>query len=264
MCFFFLNLFTKFFFYRFLIIRSCWADEPATRPSFKHLASQWEKLLGRNAKYLEFDQNAVSNPFYCTELNNIVEELESPTDNNEVDDLQHLWHAPNVNGTENDDGSDKNDGERTSSTTITTPSTIAQDFSPQTQQGGTGYDMPRPLIDTKTVEQKLRYENDVTLPTKLLRASTCNSSNTNSYINNPSDCKISEPNLVVMSHYESPIKRGKSYIDMSSGINGSQGGLSTGLSINLDTKNDDKKLSKDITFKFSSLLNLNEQMTSVM
>lgn len=47
------------------IVKSCWADDPANRPAFKSLALEFERLLGRNAKYLELEHSAVSNPSYC-------------------------------------------------------------------------------------------------------------------------------------------------------------------------------------------------------
>lgn len=47
------------------IVRSCWADDPKLRPSFKYLAGQFEQLLGRTAKYIDMEQNSISNPVYC-------------------------------------------------------------------------------------------------------------------------------------------------------------------------------------------------------
>lgn len=109
-----------------------------------------------------------------------------------------------------------------------------------------GYDAPRPLIDSKTLEQKLRYENDLNIPLKV----------------------ISQPNLVELRQkttsflsddenlppgYSHPVKRNKSYVDM---------GEANGIRNNLDNKNIDKQTSKDITFRFSSLLNLNERLSS--
>uniref|UniRef100_A0A182SQG2 Protein kinase domain-containing protein n=1 Tax=Anopheles maculatus TaxID=74869 RepID=A0A182SQG2_9DIPT len=51
-----------------IIVRSCWADDPKQRPSFKHLAGQFEHLLGRSAKYIDMEQNSISNPVYCVNV----------------------------------------------------------------------------------------------------------------------------------------------------------------------------------------------------
>lgn len=205
----------KFFFYfsphhyRYSIIRSCWADDSYARPSFKKLASQWENLLGNSAKYLELDCNGVSNPLYCASS---VEKEKDCDDVALVDDgqldetLDHLWRPP---------------------TSLEATAVIE-------------YDIPRPLIESKTTEQILRYQNDLTIPL-----------NNNGY----KLPRISQQNIPVdLSHYDSPIKRRKSYVDMSGGT-----------IYNLESQHSDKKnLSKDITFRFSSLLNINEQMTSLM
>lgn len=110
-----------------------------------------------------------------------------------------------------------------------------------------GYDAPRPLIETKTLEQRLRYENDLNIPLKV----------------------ISQPNLVQLRQkttsfvsdddnlppgYSHPVKRNRSYVDMA--------GETSGIRNNLDNKDIDKQTSKDITFRFSSLLNLNERLSS--
>ncbi|XP_037052203.1 proto-oncogene tyrosine-protein kinase receptor Ret [Bradysia coprophila] len=199
------------------IIKSCWADDSYARPSFKLLASQWEKLLGNSAKYLELDSNnGVSNPLYCS--GTAAEEKPSSDDltvsiaeEQLEESLDHLWRPPtSLDGTEGNGPA-------------------------------MGYDVPRPLIESKTTEQILRYQNDLTVPVK----------NNNGY----KLPRISQQNIPVdLSHYDSPVKRRKSYVDMSGGT-----------TYNLESQNSDKKkLSKDITFRFSSLLNLNEQMTSLM
>ncbi|KAG4073758.1 hypothetical protein HA402_000982 [Bradysia odoriphaga] len=199
------------------IIKSCWADDSYARPSFKLLASQWEKLLGNSAKYLELDSNnGVSNPLYCSgtaaEEKPFSDDLtESIAEEQLEESLDHLWRPPtSLDGT--------------------------------VENGpALGYDVPRPLIESKTTEQILRYQNDLTVPLK----------NNNGY----KLPRISQQNIPVdLSHYDSPVKRRKSYVDMSGGT-----------TYNLESQNSDKKkLSKDITFRFSSLLNLNEQMTSLM
>jgi proto-oncogene tyrosine-protein kinase Ret len=50
----------------YTLLEACWADDPIKRPSFKYLASKFEKLLGRSAKYLDIDVEnaAISNPLY--------------------------------------------------------------------------------------------------------------------------------------------------------------------------------------------------------
>lgn len=198
--------------FRYSIIKSCWSDDSYARPSFKLLASQWEKLLGNSAKYLELDTNGVSNPLYCsssvTDEKNSDNETESIAEEQQ-EELDHLWRPP------------------TSLDTTTNGPSM-------------GYDIPRPLIESETTEQILRYQNDLTVPLN------------NSGYKLP---RISQQNIPVdLSHYDSPVKRRKSYVDMSGGT-----------IYNLESQNSDKKkLSKDITFRFSSLLNLNEQMTSLM
>lgn len=161
--------------------------------------------------------NAVSNPLYC------ASETESNPNTDNTDNLDHLWHAP-----------------RTSDS--------VPEHSQLNDHGLSahplGYDIPRPLIEANTIEQKLKYQNDLTMP-------MC--------VRNLDTKRVSIPHAATidLSHYDSPVKRRKSYMDMSGG-NGNCG-------YNLDTHNvDKKKLSKDITFRFSSLLNLNEQTTSLM
>lgn len=98
-----------------------------------------------------------------------------------------------------------------------------------------GYDMPRPLIETKNVEQNLRYQNDLRFPLNIRESRTS---------------QTLDPN-----HYSVP-KKGISYVDMTNTKN---------LIIdNLDNEDIEKKLSKDISFRFSSLLNLNDQQTTVV
>lgn len=213
-------------------MKNCWSEDSTSRPSFRLLASQFEKLLGRNAKYLELDQSAVSNPNYCADPGTINSDqlLESSVGIiEEVENLDHLWCPPN---------SQSPDFEDTSLRQI--PNTVPQ-----------GYDAPRPLIETKTIEQKLKYENDINIPLKIRK---------NLYENNfvavIGDDVSSQPNLELRAHYAEPVKRIKSYVDMT--------GEMSGIRNNLDSINDDKKLSKDITFKFSSLLNLNDEVVSVL
>lgn len=198
---------------RYSIIKSCWADDSSARPSFKSLALQWERLLGNSAKYLELDGTGVSNPLYCssTIIEKNCDDLTEPTVHEDVDELDHLWRPP---------------------TSLDNTAVNGRAI---------GYDVPRPLIESKTTEQILRYQNDLTVPL-----------NNNNGYKLP---RISQQNIPVdLSHYDSPMKRPKSYVDMSGGT-----------TYNLESQNSDKKkLSKDISFRFSSLLNINEQMTSLM
>lgn len=171
--------------------------------------------MGNSAKYLELDNNGVSNPLYCTgpvaEEKNSDFQMETIVEDQQDELLDHLWRPPTSLDT----------------TTVNGPVMM-------------GYDVPRPLIESETTEQILRYQNDLTIPL-----------NNNGY----KLPRISQQNIPVdLSHYDSPVKRRKSYVDMSGGT-----------TYNLESQNaDKKKLSKDITFRFSSLLNLNEQMTSLM
>lgn len=173
--------------------------------------------MGNSAKYLDLDSNnGVSNPLYCSgtvpDEKCGVDATESIAEEPEEESLDHLWRPPtSLDGT-----------------VVNGPAM--------------GYDVPRPLIESKTTEQILRYQNDLTVPLK---------NNHNGY----KLPRISQQNIPVdLSHYDSPVKRRKSYVDMSGGT-----------IYNLESQNSDKKkLSKDITFRFSSLLNLNEQMTSLM
>lgn len=62
------------------LLQACWDENPAMRPSFKILASQFEKLLGTFAKYLDVDviDGAISNPLYissATENGNFINEI---------------------------------------------------------------------------------------------------------------------------------------------------------------------------------------------
>lgn len=54
----------------YMLLEACWADDPSKRPSFKYLASKFEKLLGRSAKYLDvdIDDGAISNPMYLANV----------------------------------------------------------------------------------------------------------------------------------------------------------------------------------------------------
>ncbi|XP_055386079.1 uncharacterized protein LOC129615054 [Condylostylus longicornis] len=238
------------------ILRACWGDDPNTRPSFKYLASQWEKLLGNNAKYLELETtSAVSNPLYCDDPttqnhntsttiattiqitgNNNTEPINKEpneslikNDLGEPDCLDHLWKPPKVSYEINDNNSNEENN--------TLSTCLSNDVSNSIQLG---YDIPRPLIESKTTEQALRYENDLRFP---LNIKICNG-------------RISQHiSSVPPNHYSVPVKRGRSYMDMTN---------KTLIPDNLNIDDFEKKMSKNITFRFSSLLNLNEQDTTVV
>jgi hypothetical protein len=129
------------------------------------------------------------------------------------------------------------------------------------------YDKPKSNHETKSTNQKLRYQNDLHTFIK-----------PNRYIN------ISQPDLVSLYHndkslesrYDTPtIKRIKSYIEMR-GIGRRSSKTSfddnnnempckrTTMNENLNFNDLDKLLTteKEITFKFSSLNNLNQRLTN--
>ncbi|KNC29388.1 hypothetical protein FF38_06598 [Lucilia cuprina] len=208
------------------LVKSCWTDEPNARPSFKYLASEFKKLLGNNAKYIELETNAFSNPNYCLEeeitkeASNIEEtDLSKPTNLQwgEPDPLDHLWRPPKISYDLQDCCNSRD-----------TTNTFSSSFQPPP-----GYDMPRPLLETHTIEQRLRYENDLRFPLNIRKTS------------------MAEP---IQATYTLPVKRGRSYMDMTN---------KTLLCDNLDNDDFEKHISKTISFRFSSLLNLNEQDDSM-
>lgn len=104
----------------------------------------------------------------------------------------------------------------------------AADSSPTTAQSRfqslLGYDVPRPVSQYSQVLRK-RYENEPNIPINLNIRPTSSTS---------------------VPHYAVPAKRGKSYMDMTN---------RTFISNNLDDE-EEKRISKNINFRFSSLLNL--------
>ena len=262
---------TDLFPFSYSIVRSCWADDPVGRPSFKVLAGQFEKLLGNNAKYLELEQNAISNPLYCADNDKELPQIETEIDE---DSLEHLWYPPNRNSMEMAEAelNNLNGFQRESSKLLQNSAS----FEPNQMMG---YDVPRPLIEAKTTEQKIRYENEVLPSTKKSESLI----GRNSYMN---DDTVRENRLFLVKSleeenncagYETP-RHSKSYVDMRSPKQEAQH-QNTGSSVyyktvkknnsknisnnNLDSKSD-KKLSKDLSFKFMSLLNLSEDTTSVI
>lgn len=209
------------------VVRTCWADEPNARPSFKYLAAEFEKLLGNNAKYIELETNAVSNPMYCSDeaalmpSQRLVEQLGEP------ESLQHLWSPPKINSYDLELTNSREESviELASAAAAAPP----------------GYDLPRPLIEASTTEQVLRYENDLRFPLNI-RKSSCAPSYSN-MTSNPAAC---------LPDYAVPVKRGRSYVDMTN---------NTLIPDNLDNRDFEKHLSKTISFRFSSLLNLKDPET---
>ncbi|KAM8717202.1 hypothetical protein ACLKA7_003983 [Drosophila subpalustris] len=210
------------------VVCTCWADEPNARPSFKYLAAEFEKLLGNNAKYIELETNAVSNPLYCSDEaalmpgSGMIEELGEP------ESLNHLWTPPKMNIYDVQDLGNSRDESITD-----LQSTSMAAMAPP------GYDLPRPLIEASTTEQVLRYENDLRFPLNI-RKSSCAPSYSNMTNGSPA---------TALPHYAVPVKRGRSYLDMTN---------NTLIPDNLDNRDFEKHLSKTISFRFSSLLNLKE------
>ncbi|KAH8246491.1 hypothetical protein KR038_005520, partial [Drosophila bunnanda] len=201
------------------IARTCWADEPNARPSFKFLAAEFEKLLGNNAKYIDLETNAVSNPLYCGDESALM----SSSDLGEPECLDHLWCPPKIAYDIHDQGTSYDQSESEMPTASSVPP---------------GYDLPRPLIDATAKEQVLRYENDMRFPLNIRKSSCCSPSYSN--MNNGANA---------LPHYSVPVKRGRSYLDMTN---------RSLIPDNLDSRDFEKHLSKTISFRFSSLLNLKE------
>uniref|UniRef100_A0A1I8PC28 Protein kinase domain-containing protein n=1 Tax=Stomoxys calcitrans TaxID=35570 RepID=A0A1I8PC28_STOCA len=204
------------------IVKTCWMDDPNARPSFKCLASEFEKLVGNNIKFLEMETKSFSNPTYCREDEtitteedtaagkdeNITEDAEN--DLEELDAINHLWKPPKILYDIQDCSS--RDTFSFSSSFLPPP----------------GYDLPRPLHDPRTATLGSRYENDLRFPMSLRKSS------------------LGTPSREV---YSLPVKRGRSYMDMATRAN---------MAENCDKV----EISKTISFKFSSILNMNEQNES--
>lgn len=193
--------------------------------------------MGNNAKYLELDNNAVSNPLYCLNTMESVGRtdcvVESILNIDQLDKLDHLWHPP-----------------ISSDNHATTPDQLKI---PNADIIATlGYDIPKSLIESNTTEQKLRYENDLqTTPMKKM---------TEHIMKDVADAAgltvlNSDRRVIDNSGYDTPKKRHKSYVDMSAI------GRISHIGYNLDAKTfTEKKLSKELSFRFSSLINLSEQI----
>lgn len=230
------------------IVRTCWIDDPNSRPSFKYLASQFEKLLGNNAKYIEMESSAISNPMYCTDEAKLTgtsqPDLTACLEKQlgEPESLDHLWQTPKICYDTQECPSSRE---------------FSTNFSMEFQQPPppSGYDVPRPLIETATTEQTLRYENDLRFPLNI-RKSVCNDNITSNSQNGSkagAGCGVDadrDNNDALTAHYTVPVTRGRSYVDMTN---------KTFIPDNLDSDEFEKNLSKTISFRFSSLLNLKEQ-----
>lgn len=265
------------------LLEACWLEDPVKRPSFKYLAAKFEKLLGRTAKYLEMEEIAFSNPLYAgddtgesdvicvlfmnfdfifymisTDATSTVGSVTTnrTTDyNDEIDisieekRLEVLWIAPkfksNVNEVDNKKYLLKYDDQ-------------------QIQDLLSKYDQPKNSRKIHHLAMKLRYQNDFNtfVPP-------------NSYINS------SQPDLLslsdrqsLLSQYDTPkIKRIRSYMEMrvQSSNAGSFDDNDVELHSNRTTINDNLNLNdlekvaskgKQISFKFSSMNDLNNRLTS--
>nr|XP_029710535.1 proto-oncogene tyrosine-protein kinase receptor Ret isoform X1 [Aedes albopictus] len=225
------------------IVRSCWADDPKLRPSFKYLAGQFEQLLGRTAKYIDMEQNSISNPVYC-ENSDETDCSKVSFVKEEQERLESLWTPPQYEPA--------TDSSTLESIRYLSPITDKKSLILQS------YDTPRPLIETATIEQKLRYENDVRLrPRKIHNGVYPPSSTPTIYINSSShpnlfSNRMDETSFSVVNatggDYDSPSRQPRpvSYLDMNK----------NSVNLNLEINNIvDKKQSKDIAFRFSSVDN---------
>uniref|UniRef100_A0A182QEW6 Protein kinase domain-containing protein n=1 Tax=Anopheles farauti TaxID=69004 RepID=A0A182QEW6_9DIPT len=267
------------------IVRSCWTDDPKQRPSFKHLAGQFELLLGRSAKYIDMEQNSISNPVYCVNVDEI-DSAKMAICKEEQDRLESLWTAPQYESV-----SDNTSTELTGRYQTPSALAVAAVISPILNEDKKqlllqSYDTPRPLIETSTIEQKLRYENDVRLrPKKLSNVSAGSSlSSIDEHQHIPHSCSsavrssstspprclrnhFEETSFITStpnrrdrdanssgsnsSEYDSPSRQPRrvlSYVDM----NKNNHHLNANLEINHMI---DKKQSKDIALRFSNVDN---------
>lgn len=135
------------------------------------------------------------------------------------------------------------------------------------------YDQPRPMHEARSISQKLRYQNDsrTFLPP-------------NSYVNSsqPDLLSASDRDRLIESRYDTPkLKRNRSYVEMRNIVRCRRSSASTTndsfddnnnempcnrttINENLNFNDLDKLLNtdKEISFKFSSLNNLNRRLTT--
>ncbi|CAG9798345.1 unnamed protein product [Chironomus riparius] len=245
----------------YMLLEACWADDPMKRPSFKALGAKFESLLGKCAKYLDVDivDGAISNPLYLSN----VDEIDIQSNKTEETDLDYkrielLWNPPKFKADIN-----KVDNKK-----------YLLKYDDQLQLLLARYDKPKPVNDATSFRQKLRYQNDFHTFMK-----------PNRYINS------SQPDLISMSdtdrerlmesRYDTPsIRRMRSYIEMRNIARARRSSISTTadsfddnnnempckrttINENLDFNDLDKllKSDKEISFKFSSVNNLNDKLT---
>ncbi|CAL7948028.1 unnamed protein product [Xylocopa violacea] len=67
---------------------SCWHQEPAMRPSFKELASYWEKMLEDSAEYLDLNPRTVDNQAYFASLHALDSPSASSSGNDATEDAE--------------------------------------------------------------------------------------------------------------------------------------------------------------------------------
>lgn len=261
----------------YMLLEACWADDPSKRPSFKYLASKFEKLLGRSAKYLdvEIDDGAISNPMYLANVGELKhkaestrrclisffsDEIEAAADKKFDDDdasrIDELWTTPKFKADVS-----KVDNKK-----------YLLKYDDQLQLLLARYDHPRSLAEARSISQKLRYQNDfhTFMPP-------------NSYVNSsqPDLLSLSDREQLLESQYDTPkLKRIRSYVEMrniarcrktsQSTTNDSFDDNNNEMPCNRTTINEnlnfndlDKLLNtdKEISFQFSSLNNLNQRLT---
>ncbi|XP_070499591.1 uncharacterized protein Ret isoform X3 [Chironomus tepperi] len=245
----------------YMLLEACWADDPMKRPSFKALATKFESLLGKCAKYLDVDivDGAISNPLYLSN----VDDIEVQSNKTEETDLDYkrielLWTAPKFKADINNVDNKK----------------YLLKYDDQLQLLLARYDKPKPVNDANNFSHKLRYQNDFHTFMK-----------PNRYINSsqPDLLSLSDTDRerLLESRYDTPsIRRMKSYIEMRNIARARRSSISTTadsfddnnnempckrttINENLNFNDLDKllKSDKEISFKFSSVNNLNDKLT---
>uniref|UniRef100_A0A182JGR0 Uncharacterized protein n=1 Tax=Anopheles atroparvus TaxID=41427 RepID=A0A182JGR0_ANOAO len=260
------------------IVRSCWADDPKQRPNFKHLAGQFELLLGRSAKYIDMEQNSISNPVYCVNVDE-TDCAKMAICKEEQDRLESLWTPPQYE-TVSECSHAELVGRYQAPTSSERVTPLPDDKRQLLLQS---YDTPRPLIETATIEQKLRYENDVRLrPKKLSNDADAGDVDEvdglvqhhhHHHQGSPPRNRFEETSFITAassdtnnsSEYDSPSRQPRrvvSYLDMNRNCQTQQqqNQLSANLEINHVV---DKKQSKDIALRYSNVDNEQVQLVLV-
>uniref|UniRef100_A0A4Y0BQ49 Protein kinase domain-containing protein n=1 Tax=Anopheles funestus TaxID=62324 RepID=A0A4Y0BQ49_ANOFN len=133
----------------------------------------WNNLLGRSAKYIDMER--ILFPIRCTVLTSMKSTAQLTICKEEQDRLESLWTPPQYETM--DTMSAEHTGRYQTPSAMAVTAVIAELTEDKKQLLLQSYDTPRPLIETTTIEQKLRYENDVRLrPKKLSNASGSSSS----------------------------------------------------------------------------------------